>query len=118
MKRGLSVRIAKQYMVLDGSMKSRITTTVLGLAAEIERDLISQRNAEAPARHRAAGKPIGRSKGQTATRLKFDLKDAEIRCYLAKGNQQAPHRQAGRVLGLALYDLLARRNIRTPRHAA
>jgi DNA invertase Pin-like site-specific DNA recombinase len=39
-RRGINVHIAKQGMVLDGSMQSRITATVLGLAAEIERELI------------------------------------------------------------------------------
>ena len=37
------VYIAKQKMALDGSMQSRITATVLGLAAEIEREFISLR---------------------------------------------------------------------------
>lgn len=34
-QRHISVHIAKQQMVLDDSMQSRITSTVLGLAAEI-----------------------------------------------------------------------------------
>jgi hypothetical protein len=34
-------------MVLDDSMQSRITATVLGLAAEIERELIVLRTTEA-----------------------------------------------------------------------
>jgi DNA invertase Pin-like site-specific DNA recombinase len=40
-------------MVLDGSMSSRITPTVLGLAAEIERELISLRTTEALAKCKA-----------------------------------------------------------------
>ena len=72
MKRGLTVHIAKQRMVLDSSMQSRITATVLGLAAEIERELISQRTTEALARRKAAGKPLGRPKGRTAISLKLD----------------------------------------------
>ena len=39
MTQEMSVHIAKQPMVLDGSMQSRITATVLGLAAEIEREV-------------------------------------------------------------------------------
>ena len=40
---GISVYIAKQQMFLDDSMPSRITATVLGFAAEIERELRSKR---------------------------------------------------------------------------
>ncbi len=63
-------------MVLDGSIQSRITATVLGLAAEIERELISQRTSEALAKRKAAGKPLGRPEGRTATNLKLDPKEA------------------------------------------
>jgi Resolvase, N terminal domain len=38
-RQGVSVHIVKQQLVLDGSIQSRITATVLGLAAEIEREL-------------------------------------------------------------------------------
>ena len=43
MKQKLTVHVAKQQMVLDDNLPSRITATVLGLAAEIERELISMR---------------------------------------------------------------------------
>ena len=117
MKRGLSVHIAKQRMVLDGSMQSRITATVLELAAEIERELISQRTSEALARRKAAGKPLGRPKGRTATSLKLDPKEAEIRGYLAKGISKRSIAKLVECSPSTLYDWLARRNIRTPRHA-
>ena len=118
MKRGLTVHIAKQGMILDGSMQSRITATVLGLAAEIERELISQRTSEALARRKAAGKPLGRPKGRTATSLKLDPKAAEIRGYLAKGISKRSIAKLVECSPSTLYDWLARRNIRMPRHAA
>ena len=117
MKRGLTVHIAKQRMVLDGSMQSRITATVLGLAAEIERELISQRTTEALARRKAAGKPLGRPKGRTALSLKLDPKEAEIRGYLTKGISKRSIAKLVECSPSTLYDWLARRNIRTPRHA-
>ena len=40
MQRELTVHIAKQKMVLDENLPSRITATVLGLAAEIEREWV------------------------------------------------------------------------------
>ena len=75
MQRGVSVHIAKQRMVLDDSMPSRITATVLGLAAEIE----------ALAKRKAAGKTLGRPKGRQSASLKLDAKEQEIKMYLAKG---------------------------------
>ena len=85
MQRGLSVHIAKQRMVLDDSMPSRITATVLGLAAEIERELISLRTSEALAKRKASGKTLGRPKGRQSAKLKLDAREQEIRMYLAKG---------------------------------
>jgi len=54
-QREITVHIAKQQMGLDSSMQSRITATVLGLAAEIKRDLISLRTTEALAKRKAKG---------------------------------------------------------------
>ena len=72
-------------MVLDESMPSRITATVLGLAAEIERELISLRTTEALAKRKAAGKPLGRPKGRQSAKLKLDARKEEIQMYLDKG---------------------------------
>ena len=118
MDRGLTVHIAKQRMVLDGSMQARITATVLGLAAEIERELISQRTIEALARRKASGKPLGRPKGRKATSLKLDPKETEIRGYLAKGISKRSIAKLVECSPSTLYDWLARRNIWTPRQAA
>ena len=118
MDRGLTVHIAKQRMVLDGSMQARITATVLGLAAEIERELISQRTIEALARRKASGKPLGRPKGRKATTLKLDPKETEIRGYLAKGISKRSIAKLVECSPSTLYDWLARRNIWTPRQAA
>ncbi len=85
MHKGLSVHIAKQQMVLDDKLPSRITATVLGLAAEIERELISLRTREALAKRKAAGKPLGRPKGRQSAKLKLDPRKQEIQMYLDKG---------------------------------
>jgi DNA invertase Pin-like site-specific DNA recombinase len=91
MHRGISVHIAKQQMVLDDSMPSRITATVLGLAAEIEREFISLRTTEALAKCKADGKILGRPQGAQSAKLKLDAKEKEIRMYLAKGRTQTFH---------------------------
>jgi DNA invertase Pin-like site-specific DNA recombinase len=85
MVQGIFVHIAKQQMVLDDSLPSRITATVLGLAAEIERELISMRTKEALAKRREAGKPLGRPKGRQSAKLKLDTRKQEIMMYLDKG---------------------------------
>lgn len=112
MERALHIHIAKQRMILDGSLNSRITATVLGLAAEIERELIAVRTREALAKRKADGKPLGRPKGAKSTRLKLDAHEDEIRLYLAKGISK---RSIAKLVGCAestLYDWLARRHLR------
>ena len=112
MGRGITVHIAKQQMVLDGSMQSRIAATVLGLAAEIEREFISLRTTEALAKRKAEGKPLGRPKGSKSTSLKLDAFESEIRTYLAKGISK---RSIAKLLDCSpstLYDWLKRRGIR------
>ncbi len=83
-KKEINVYIAKQQMVLDGSMQARITATVLGLAAEIEREFISQRTKEALAARKANGMSLGRPAG-SAKKHRLDKHKKKIREYLAKG---------------------------------
>ena len=71
-ERGVQVHIVKQRFVVDGSMQSTIMVTMLGLAAQIEREFISQRTKEALAKRRADGLALGRPKGTKAEVLKLD----------------------------------------------
>ena len=98
-------------MQLDNSMSSKITTVILGLAAEIEREFISMRTKEALDKRKAAGLPLGRPKGK-AERVKLDDREAEIKDLLKKGVSK---RSIAKVIGCshtALYDWLERRNVR------
>jgi DNA invertase Pin-like site-specific DNA recombinase len=81
----IGVHIVKNRMVMDGSLPSRITATVLGLAAEIEREFISARTTEALARRKAEGKPLGRPKGSKAKKVRLDEYRDLILSYLKKG---------------------------------
>ena len=113
MERDLHIYIAKQHMILDGSLNSRIAATVLGLAAEIERALIAARTREALAKRRAEGKTLGRPRGAKSARLKLDVHADEIRGYLAKGISK---RSIAKLVGCAestLYDWVARRHLPT-----
>jgi DNA invertase Pin-like site-specific DNA recombinase len=118
MQRGVHVHIAKQQMVLDGSLPSRITATVLGLAAEIEREFIALRTREALAKRRAEGKPLGRPKGKPAARLKLDAQETVIRGYLARGINKLAIAKLIECAPSTLYMWLARRNLRPSRGAA
>ncbi|MGR6782582.1 recombinase family protein [Moritella viscosa] len=81
--RGISVHITKQNIVLDGSLQAKIMATMLGLAAEIERDFISMRTKEALAARKAAGQRLGRPRGP-AENLKLDKLRPDIEKYLRK----------------------------------
>lgn len=109
--REIHVHIAKQGMVLDGSMQSRITATVLGMSAEIERELIALRTTEALAKCKAEGKPLGRPRGRQSARLKLDAKEAEIRSYLVKGISKRSIAKLVDCSPSTLYEWLERRHL-------
>lgn len=83
-QKGVSIHIAKNNMLIDGSMESTITATILGLAAQIERELISTRTKEALAQKKLEGVKLGRPKGKAKT-LKLDAHKDLIQDYLTKG---------------------------------
>ena len=83
-KQEFTVHIVKQNMVFDDSLNSRITATVLGLAAEIEREFISMRTKEALAKRKAEGMVLGRPKGK-AKKVKLDKHSKDIKKYLELG---------------------------------
>lgn len=83
-KKEISVHVAKNHIVMDGSMQSTITATILGLAAQIEREFISSRTKEALAKRKADGFKLGRPQGK-APLLKLDSFHDEITGYLKKG---------------------------------
>src|SRR6266478_8536275 len=63
-KKGVSIHIAKNRMIMDGSMQATITATILGLAAQIEREFISARTKEALSKRKQDGMKLGRPKGE------------------------------------------------------
>jgi DNA invertase Pin-like site-specific DNA recombinase len=78
------IHIVKNHMIIDGSINSTISATILGLTAQIEREFISTRTKEALARRKSQGLKLGRPKGQ-ADLLKLDSYHEEITNYLKKG---------------------------------
>ena len=110
-KQKIAVHIAKQQMVFDGSMQSKITATVLGMAAEIEREFISMRTKEALAARKKAGKTLGRPRGP-AEATKLDPYRAQIQDLL---NKQVSKRSIAKIVEVApstLYDYINRHKMR------
>jgi DNA invertase Pin-like site-specific DNA recombinase len=83
----VAVYSVKENFQLNGSdMQSKVMRTMLGLFAEIERDLISARTREGLAAARAKGKQLGRPKGPGKSRL--DQYKPEIEALLNNGSKK------------------------------
>lgn len=67
----LMVHVAKQQMLFDNSLNSKIIATTLALASEIERTFISMRTKEALKKAKENGKVLGRPKGKKSTNAKL-----------------------------------------------
>lgn len=85
-EKGLNVYAVKGNWQLDHSIQSKIIAMAFSMAAEIERDLISQRTKEALRARKAAGKPLGRPKGPGKSKL--DQYRPEIEALLGNGSTQ------------------------------
>lgn len=110
-EKGVNIHITKNKMVMDGSIQARITATVLGLAAEIERELISSRTKEALAKRKADGIKLGRPRGQ-AQKLALDSKADEIKKLLEKGVSKASIAKIVECSPQTLYLWLERRGLK------
>jgi DNA invertase Pin-like site-specific DNA recombinase len=85
-QRGVNVYAVKGNWQLDQSIQSKILAMAFAMAAEIERDLISQRTKEALAARKRAGKKLGRPKGSGKSKL--DKYRPEIEALLKNGSTQ------------------------------
>lgn len=83
-ERGVIVHVVKSNLIMDGSMQSKIIATILGLAAEIEREFIAARTSEALKRRKEAGLKMGRPEGE-AQRLKLDDLATDLDKWKSKG---------------------------------
>jgi len=85
-QKGVYLYAVKGNWQLDGTIQSKIMAMAFAMAAEIERDLISQRTKEALAARKRAGKKLGRPKGTGKSKL--DKYRPEIEALLANGATQ------------------------------
>ncbi len=84
MTKGIRIYAVKGNWQLDNSIQSKIVAMAFSMAAEIERDLISQRTKEALKARKAAGVKLGRPKG--IGKSKLDLYRPEIEALLKNGS--------------------------------
>ncbi|MCK9280210.1 MAG: master DNA invertase Mpi family serine-type recombinase [Melioribacteraceae bacterium] len=99
MKKELSVWTIKDNYRLGNDISSKVLAFAFGLAAEIERNLISQRTKEALARKRAEGVILGRPKGRKSSSTKLSGQENRIKelldnnfSYCAIGRKLNVHR--------------------------
>jgi len=86
LQKGIRVYAVKGNWHLDQSMQSKIIAMAFSMAAEIERELISQRTTEALRFRKAQGLPLGRPRGPGKSKL--DPYRPEIAGLLANGSTQ------------------------------
>ncbi|MBR1706659.1 MAG: recombinase family protein [Bacteroidales bacterium] len=77
-QKGLQLYSIKDHFELSDNLNSKIIAFAFALAAEIERNLISQRTREALAAKKQAGMHLGRPCGRSAKREQFDRMLPEI----------------------------------------
>ena len=85
-EKGVNLYAAKGNWRLDQSIQSKIIAMAFAMAAEIERDLISQRTKEALRVRKESGMKLGRPKGPGKSKL--DEYRPEIEALLATGSTQ------------------------------
>lgn len=101
--RQVTVIAVQNKLALDDSMHSKITVTVLALAAEIERDLLRSRTKAALEARRSAGLPLGRPRGSKSAKI-LEPRRADIQNLLAA---KVSKRAIARVMGCAPSTLYA-----------
>jgi DNA invertase Pin-like site-specific DNA recombinase len=108
LRAGVELHVVKTSQILKDDLQSKVFAMAFSIAAEIERELISQRTREALQRRKAEGKPLGRPKGSYSSKLdKYRKQIEELR---AKGVSIASIAKILEVPYTTLYDYLRRRS--------
>lgn len=84
-RKGISIYDVKNRTELNGSFQAEIMATIFGIAAQIERDLISARTIEGLRHAKASGKILGRPRGPGKSKL--DKYRPEIEALLKNGSR-------------------------------
>lgn len=78
MDRGIIIKTVKEGYTLGDDIQSKVMAFAFGIAAEIERNLISQRTKEGLQRRKSEGVILGRPKGKKSSQYKLDENKNEI----------------------------------------
>ena len=116
LRKGVALHVVKNRQVLKDDLQSKVFAMAFSIAAEIERELISQRTKEALKRRKAEGKPLGRPKGSFSSPL--DKHREQIEEFVRKGVSIS---SIAKILGVkytTLYDYIKRRGLRTTKRRA
>ena len=108
-EKGISIYAVKGPWELNGSIQSKVMAMAFSMAAEIERDLISQRTKEALRARKAAGVKLGRPKGPGKSKL--DTNKDEILALLKTGVPKTKVAGKYGVNVTTLYNWLNKNNI-------
>lgn len=85
LNKGVIVYSVKDGYSLDNTLQSKVLAFAFGMAAEIERDMISQRTKESLGRIKASGRKLGRNFGCKNKHHKLDGKENLIQDLLHQG---------------------------------
>ena len=112
-RKGIRVYSVKGNWQLDQSIQSKIIALAFSMAAEIERDLISQRTKEALRFKKEQGIALGRPKGPGKSKL--DAFHPEIENLLANGSTQKFIAQRYHTTEANLHNWLKKHDMKTSR---
>lgn len=112
LERKINIYAIKGNWQLDESLQSKIIAMALSIAAEIEKDLISQRTKEALRARKERGLSLGRPTGPG--RSKLDKHKAKIEELLANGSTQKFIAKKFRTTDANLHNWLKKNDIMRP----
>ena len=115
-RKGIRVYSVKGNWHLDQSLQSKIIALAFSMAAEIERDLISQRTKEALRFKKAQGLKLGRPRGPGKSKL--DAFRPAIESLLANGSTQKFIAQRYHTTEANLHNWLKKHGLKTARSSA
>lgn len=111
-EKGIKIYTVKDRYVLEDTIQSKVLITVMGLAAEIERDLLRQRTKEGLRRAVANGKTLGRPKGRLSA-LKLDGRIELAKSSIMSGNSFVSTSKLLKVHRITLTNALKRHGWKT-----
>lgn len=115
-QKGIVIYAVKGNWKLDQSIQSKIIAMAFSMAAEIERDLISQRTTEALRFKKAQGIKLGRPPGPGKSKL--DIYRPEIEGLLANGSTQRFIAQRYRTTEANLHHWLKKHGLKSRRSSS